>query len=63
MPISDCSLKQHPSPKKQWPKKMQIKPRFYNLDAKSGRQDREGFKANPFINVVNDSPKETVKPS
>lgn len=39
---------------------MQIKPSFYNLDAKSGRQDREVFKANSFINIVVIHPKKPL---
>lgn len=42
---------------------MQIKPSFYNWNAKSGRQDREVFKANPFINVVMIHPKKLLNPA
>ena len=42
-------------------KKMHIKSNFYYLGGESGRQDREVFKANPFINIVVDSHKGTVK--
>lgn len=42
---------------------MKIKPSFYNLDAKSGRQNKESFQSQSIHKCCDDSPKQTVKPS